>query len=737
MAVDDAPAAKPAPEPKPKAAKPAPAALPPTSAPGWLLALYLGGLVLVYMGERVLSGLEKGTGVITALGVVAVIASTVLRFAPRFRSGGERVAIERMLAALSVAGVVALGLYALTTDFWSDKVGIATMSEPGRTRTLELLTVSWVMLIVISTLPMIFAETALRPMRSSERPESRRVRAAAEAGLTLGVAAVYGALFVYAANGVDLDVDFSYFKTSRPSESTMKLAASVQEPIRIVAFFPQVNEVRSEVERYLGELRGVAPKMRIEVLDRLMVPKTARDLRVQTDGVIVLSKGSVTHSLTVGTEFEQAKAKLKTLDRDFQEQLTKLARERRTVYLTVGHGELNETPRGPEGSMTRSGSFAKLILQRMNLVVKDLGLAQGLGNDVPDDAQAVLVLGPTDPLSKEEIGSLRRYADRGGKLFIALDSDAFSPRDLLADAQSENPHGEQAASPSPTAATSASPAATAKPAASARPAGSAKPAASATPAASAKPVVPATPTGPLDELARVVGLAFSPDIVANERQHVRLRGDDSDRTRLALSSFSSHASVSSLSRAGSRVAVYAFGSGSLERAPGATERVDFTVRSPSGTFADTNKNFKFDKEAERQAVYNIAAAVTKPVQDDKSEKPEEKKDDKKDDKTKPKKDAKKDKNELRAFVLADADAVSDFVLGGAAPNRYLFGDAINWLIGEESFAGQPTTEEDKPITHTKQEDLGWFYGSIFGAPALVLGLGVWVSRRSRAKGGRR
>ena len=29
------------------------------SAPGWVLGLYLGGLALVYVGERVLSGLEK------------------------------------------------------------------------------------------------------------------------------------------------------------------------------------------------------------------------------------------------------------------------------------------------------------------------------------------------------------------------------------------------------------------------------------------------------------------------------------------------------------------------------------------------------------------------------------------------------------------------------------------------------------------------------------------------------
>ena len=76
-----------------------------------------------------------------------------------------------MLAGLSVAGVVALAFYALTTDFGMDKFGIAKMAEPGRTQVLDLLTVAWVALITISTLPMIFAETALRPMRSSERPE--------------------------------------------------------------------------------------------------------------------------------------------------------------------------------------------------------------------------------------------------------------------------------------------------------------------------------------------------------------------------------------------------------------------------------------------------------------------------------------------------------------------------------------------------------------------------------------
>jgi hypothetical protein len=70
-------------------------------------------------------------------------------------------------------------------------------------------------------------------------------------------------------------------------------------------------------------------------------------------------------------------------------------------------------------------------------------------------------------------------------------------------------------------------------------------------------------------------------------------------------------------------------------------------------------------------------------------------------------------------------------------NQVLFVDSVRWLVGEERFAGLPNTEEDQKIQHTKQEDLAWFYSSIFGAPALILGLGVWISRRSRQKGGRR
>src|SRR5690606_34309778 len=153
-------------------------------------------------------------------GLLLVLVATGLRFAPRFRVGGERASIETLLAGLSVTGLVGLAVYFLTNGPGAEILGLDRMPVDERDRIVEITRVVWVSLIVLSTIPMVFVETALRPMRNAERPESRRVRAAAGAGISLALAAVYGSLFVYAASGVDLKVDYSYFRTSRPSEST-------------------------------------------------------------------------------------------------------------------------------------------------------------------------------------------------------------------------------------------------------------------------------------------------------------------------------------------------------------------------------------------------------------------------------------------------------------------------------------------------------------------------------------
>src|SRR5262249_49017939 len=141
----------------------------------------------------------------------------------------------------------------------------------------------------------------------------------------------------------------------------------------------------------------------------------------------------------------------------------------------------------------------------------------------------------------------------------------------------------------------------------------AKPAPSSSAKPAAPPPVAKTPVPPhIAALIGITGLTYSPDILANETQHVRARNNDADRTRLQTSSFSSHASVATLSRAAPRAAVLMFGSGSLDKPQTVAGKVDFVVRSPSSTFNDANKNYKLDKDVEKPAVYNMAAAVSRP-----------------------------------------------------------------------------------------------------------------------------
>ena len=705
-----------------------------SGAPAWVVPVYFAGLVLVFAGQRALSALESGATMLTLAGAVLVLMATLVRFSPKFGAGGERGNIELLMRITSLVGLVALAVYGVTTEWGQERFGIAAQELQSRERTLALLRVVWLVLLLVALVPMAFAEASQRPMRHAERPESRRVRAAAAAGLTLALALGYSALFVFAAHTADIKVDYSYFKTSGPGEATKKMAASLEDQVQVTAFFPEVNEVKSEVEGYLKELSRAAPKLKVQMTDRLLEPKKARDLRATQDGTIVLSKGKVTRSVVVGTELDSARAKLKTLDRDLQAQLLKLARARRTVYMTVGHGELND--KGGNPAEGRSAQIVEELLRRQNYTVKELGLGQGLGNQLPDDADVVMVLGPTEPFAPEEEATLKRWVDAGGKLLLALDPDAVSGTDLVRVPGSTEGLAQPAPAGSVPAGASAAPA---PPAAPAAPSASApgSMAAMAQAAAAARPSESANPLG-FGNLLGALGLKYSATVLANENKHVRRRYNDSDRIMLVTSGFSSHASVSSLSRAATSFVIVASGAGSLdnaEKSASPNNKIDFAIRTEPDTFADADRNFSRDKNTEPAKAYNLAAAISKKLDGKPAKKKPEapKKPNPHGGDADNEKDPLDDLDETRAFVISDADALSDLVLSNVQGNQLMLVDAVRWLGGEESWAGQQTTEEDVTIEHTKKEDQVWFYSTIFGAPALVLGAGLFVSRRARQR----
>jgi hypothetical protein len=225
------------------------------------------------------------------------------------------------------------------------------------------------------------------------------------------------------------------------------------------------------------------------------------------------------------------------------------------------------------------------------------------------------------------------------------------------------------------------------------------------------PALAQTAERPLHALLAELGIKFNEAPLANDRNHVSATRSESDVWFIFSNIFTSHESVSSLARHDERVATLLFQSGHLTVTPELGNWKSFeTVRSLSDTFVDQNKNFAFDKDAEKRDSYVIGAVSESKAQAAGA-----------DGKQAPK---------SRVFVLADATAISDALVRNMG-NALYFADGLKWLVGESELQGEIATEEDVRIRHTKKENVVWFHGTVIVVPLLVLGAGFLATRRKR------
>ena len=214
------------------------------------------------------------------------------------------------------------------------------------------------------------------------------------------------------------------------------------------------------------------------------------------------------------------------------------------------------------------------------------------------------------------------------------------------------------------------------------------------------------------------GIKMIPGDLTDEVQFLPQRGMLTDRRFAVTSQFSAHASTTSLSRSVDKGLIL-IDSGALEElqaGPKNAKRI-VTIRSMETSFMDKNDNFAFDAATEKKQRWNVAVAI----------------------------DGNNvgEKEGYRALVFADVDLFADvYVQGGLGRAAVtlvsgpLLEDSVKWLASEEAIVGDVVSEDDKPIQHTKNEDVVWFTLMIIGAPIIVLTLGLvgtWARRRRGSK----
>lgn len=372
--------------------------------PGLLVAF---ALLLAFAGERVVGG--DGVGRIALDGAAGVLLLAALGL----RAGGlgardpatRRLVLWLLFAKLAV--VAALGLYAAS---------VLTNLDGSGSASTKLVVAAFVVLLA-GGFTLFSLELVAAPMRRARFVELHRVRAAA--ATALGTAFAIAGLFALnvAAEKSDLRRDLSFGAPTSPSGATLSMLEATKCEPEITLFFERGSTALPEVQDYFDALahQGVP----VKVMDQALDPALAKEMKVSRNGTVGLKCGERSETYFVGEDRDAAQRKIQKLDEEMRTRLAKLTRDASVVYFTTGHGERG-FDEGNKGERPQASKLKKLA-EAMNAKVKRLGIGEGLGSAVPQDAGAVVVHGPTSAFLPEEAATLKAYVEGGGSLLLLLD----------------------------------------------------------------------------------------------------------------------------------------------------------------------------------------------------------------------------------------------------------------------------------------------------------------------------
>lgn len=233
------------------------------------------------------------------------------------------------------------------------------------------------------------------------------------------------------------DLSASQFYTLSPK--TLDVLRNLQSPIKIYTFLdPRSPEAADQIENLLKEYQHAGgDKISVEKIDPAYDVTRAAELQKQlhfdgNDHLIILTYTKDRSPRFVKEEdlFDMNPMTGQVSGFKGEQQITGaiigiVEGQPSKVYFTEGHGE-----HSIEDSNTVQGyGFVAGALKNDNVEVLHLNLAQK--GDVPSDAEAVVIAGPSIAFSAMEANALDKYLANNGKLIVLLDPYVNSGLDAV------------------------------------------------------------------------------------------------------------------------------------------------------------------------------------------------------------------------------------------------------------------------------------------------------------------
>ncbi|HUE38771.1 MAG TPA: DUF4350 domain-containing protein [Candidatus Binatia bacterium] len=206
----------------------------------------------------------------------------------------------------------------------------------------------------------------------------------------------------------NLRLDLTPGKFYTLSQHSLRILDSIDKDVKILGFLGREDARNNYLRDLFWRIESRQPRIRTRLVDLNRNPALARSYRADSYGSVIVECGARRKSFSNARE-EILMAAILQVTRDYE----------KNVYVLTGHGEGDIT----NGDRNRGYSTLGNVLEHEFYHVKPLSLF-GTGAKIPDDAAAVLILGPRKDLLPDEALKLDRYVRGGGALLVLLDPGA-------------------------------------------------------------------------------------------------------------------------------------------------------------------------------------------------------------------------------------------------------------------------------------------------------------------------
>ncbi len=202
--------------------------------------------------------------------------------------------------------------------------------------------------------------------------------------------------------------DWTEGKQNTLASETIDTLNALPATVQAIGFFTARTSENNTLDLFTRIKAKSNGKFDYEFVNPETNPAKANQYKITQDASVVLVMQGRQEVLSNPTEQELTNAMVRLMNPG-----------QRAVYFLIGHGE-----RDIQNPADKAYTRARTVLESKNYTVKTLNLLAQ--NKIPDDALALIINGPTKPVSSQETSLLKAFLEKGKALILMEDASLLS-----------------------------------------------------------------------------------------------------------------------------------------------------------------------------------------------------------------------------------------------------------------------------------------------------------------------